>query len=204
MGVRTGIAMALAIALTVGATSVQAQSPQQPPKLQTDVGTLFGPDAYPPSALRAEEQGRVVVVLAIDALGRVTGCELSQSSGSQALDEVTCRQARTAVFDPARDERGRKVAATLKFPVRWQLPDPDAPSVIDVAQGSRGNIERAMEVKVDADGIVSACRPLTQSLEGRCPGILVGQASPQRYVRDGKPIAVTVVVRSSETVTPAP
>ncbi|MEH3048208.1 energy transducer TonB [Sphingomonas adhaesiva] len=78
---------------------------------------------YPSSAIRAEEQGTVAITVAIDADGRVTSCTVTQSSGSAALDQATCRlYAKRARFEPARDDGGARVASTYSDRVRWQLP----------------------------------------------------------------------------------
>lgn len=95
-------------------------------RLLTAPADLFGPDAYPPEAIRNDEQGRVVAQLAIGADGAVGQCTIVTSSGSAALDATTCRQARTARFQPARDRRGRAVAIAYRLPVRWVLPQPVA------------------------------------------------------------------------------
>ncbi|MEH3100541.1 energy transducer TonB [Sphingomonas adhaesiva] len=80
-------------------------------------------DDYPPSAIRAEEQGTVAITVAVDADGRVSTCSVTQSSGSAALDQATCRlYAKRARFDAARDDGGARVASTYSDRVRWQLP----------------------------------------------------------------------------------
>lgn len=79
---------------------------------------------YPASALRAEEQGRTLVRLAVTRRGRVSDCTIVRSSGSAALDGATCRilQER-ARFRPARDARGRAVADQVVTAIAWQIPD---------------------------------------------------------------------------------
>lgn len=80
-------------------------------------------DDYPPAAIRAEEQGTVAIAVAVDADGRVSSCTVTQSSGSAALDQATCRlYAKRARFDAARDDGGARVASTYRDRVRWQLP----------------------------------------------------------------------------------
>jgi len=80
-------------------------------------------DDYPAAALRAEEEGVVSLSVQVGSDGRVTGCAVTASSGSGALDTAACRlyQSR-ARFDPARDDTGNAVATSYSDRVRWQLP----------------------------------------------------------------------------------
>lgn len=78
---------------------------------------------YPSSAIRAEEQGVVGISIQIDGDGRVTSCTVTRSSGSSALDDVTCRlYQRRARFEPARDAGGNAIASTYVDRIRWELP----------------------------------------------------------------------------------
>jgi protein TonB len=86
-------------------------------------GQYFGPDSYPPAALRAEAQGRVVAELTIGTDGRVTNCVVTSSSGNGDLDDTTCRIAlRRVRYTPAKDQSGNPIAAKATLPVRWVLP----------------------------------------------------------------------------------
>jgi protein TonB len=87
---------------------------------------------YPRSALRAAEQGVVVFGLAVAPDGRVADCTIRASSGSAALDAITCRIFRTrARFTPARDARGAPTWDTFESRITWQirgpLPEPAPP-----------------------------------------------------------------------------
>ena len=87
-------------------------------------GQYFNSDNYPPSALRAGEQGRVVAMLTIGTDGRVSDCEVSTSSGSAALDQATCRIAKSRVrYSPAKDENGQPIASRTSLPVKWVIPE---------------------------------------------------------------------------------
>lgn len=86
-------------------------------------GLWFSPDAYPPEAIRAKEQGRVVARLEIDPQGNVANCIVTISSGSAALDAKTCELAMTrGKFIPGLDARGKPIASTYTLPIRWVLP----------------------------------------------------------------------------------
>jgi protein TonB len=87
-------------------------------------GQYFGPDAYPPAAIRAGAQGRVVAKLTVGTNGRVTDCVVETSSGNNDLDETTCRIARSRVrFTPAQDQNGNPIVSSYTLPVRWVLPN---------------------------------------------------------------------------------
>ncbi|WP_298198802.1 energy transducer TonB [Novosphingobium sp.] len=79
---------------------------------------------YPTSALRLDHAGTVGFVLTVSAAGRVTGCEITRSSGFAELDTATCALLqRRARFEPARDAAGQPATGTYANAVRWQLPD---------------------------------------------------------------------------------
>lgn len=86
-------------------------------------GAWFASADYPPDARRAEEQGVVSIALLIGPDGTPSACEVTQSSGFEALDEATCRLAvRRGHFRPATDAGGQPVASRYVLPrVRWQL-----------------------------------------------------------------------------------
>jgi periplasmic protein TonB len=77
---------------------------------------------YPPAALRREEQGTVRVGFTIGTDGRVTSCNVLQSSGSSALDSTTCRIILSRFrYEPARDSFGNPVVETRTQPVTWRI-----------------------------------------------------------------------------------
>ncbi len=107
---------------------VAPPAPPAPPKVSKaasakgNLGQYFGRDNYPPAALRAGAEGRVVARLNIGADGRVSNCAVTASSGNSDLDDTTCRIARSrARFTPAKDQNGNPIASTFTLPVRWQL-----------------------------------------------------------------------------------
>ena len=74
------------------------------------------------SAIRAEEEGAVMVRLTVGTNGRVTDCTVTSSSGSRTLDDTTCRILRgRAKFSPATDNRGNPVSDTVNQRIRWVL-----------------------------------------------------------------------------------
>lgn len=92
-------------------------------------GAWFGPDAYPPAALRRAAQGRTVAKLAVDADGRVTGCTVQVSSGDGDLDAGTCGVALgRGRFEPAVGADGPPIPSSYVLPVRWVIPDDRSPT----------------------------------------------------------------------------
>ena len=80
-------------------------------------------DDYPPSSIRAEEEGTTVIKWTINAQGRVENCVTTESSGSNALDQAACRAlTRRARYTPATDAAGNPIATTQTRRVRWTLP----------------------------------------------------------------------------------
>src|SRR5688500_19922349 len=63
----------------------------EPARARANLGSLVSSDDYPASALRAREEGVTGFRLEIGPNGRVSGCTITQSSGSAALDSATCR-----------------------------------------------------------------------------------------------------------------
>jgi periplasmic protein TonB len=88
-------------------------------------GDWFPQDSYPAAAKRAGAEGRVSVSVGVGANGRVTDCQVTASSGNEALDQATCRLAtRNGRFEVARDAQGRPVASRASLRgVRWVLQD---------------------------------------------------------------------------------
>jgi len=93
----------------------------------------FTEDDYPASALRADEQGTTAFRLDVSPEGRVTGCTVTASSGSAALDSATCRILRArARYRPATDAGGRPVAGSHSGRARWVLPPEPSATVPDI------------------------------------------------------------------------
>lgn len=101
---------------------VQAKDRSAPAKPAGSPASWFSNDDYPVEARRANKWGRVALRVEIDSAGAVTGCLVVESSGTAALDEVTCRLVRErAHFIAARDKQGRPIASTYPIATRWEL-----------------------------------------------------------------------------------
>jgi protein TonB len=88
-----------------------------------DLRSLFSADDYPASAQSSGAEGTVRASLTIGPDGRVTGCNITQSSGNGALDSATCNiLRRRAKFTPARDSNGNPTSDTIATPsIIWRL-----------------------------------------------------------------------------------
>ena len=75
---------------------------------------------YPVAALRAREEGTVLVRAEIDASGKPGNVALAQRSRSRDLDRAALAAVRNWTFEPAiRD--GKAVASTVQVPVDFRL-----------------------------------------------------------------------------------
>lgn len=172
-----------------------------------DPAEWFGPDSYPPEAIRAERQGRVIIALGIDSAGAVATCAVKLSSGTAVLDDGTCAIARErGRFDPATDRKGRPIAGEYLMPVRWLLPSTPPPSV-DLASLPAKRTQ-AMEVFFNAAGVLTSCRVIeNQPADDKgtagesCPSSRIGRQEVP-VVRNGKPVAYKIVQRITTEVTP--
>jgi len=149
-----------------------------------NLARLVTADDYPRPALRNEEQGTVAVRLEIDASGRVSGCTVTQSSGSPSLDTRTCEVlTERAHFIPARDSKGRGVADSYAQRITWRIAPPVPPPAPPpggtqpprttglitmedypadaLRQHAQGLVRVALDI--DENGRVTACKIVTSS-----------------------------------------
>lgn len=95
----------------------------EPARARANLASYISNDDYPSSALRNEEQGTTGFRLDVGPDGRVSGCSVTASSGSSALDSATCRLLRSrARFTPATDSTGSKTSDSVSGRIRWQIP----------------------------------------------------------------------------------
>ncbi|WP_312490791.1 energy transducer TonB [Sphingomonas sp.] len=161
--------------MMIVAMAMATFTPQDEPKAQISgevMRTLFGPDNYPPAALRAGEEGRVIVDLGIDASGRVTDCKVVETAAA-SLAEQTCRLAvrGNGLFSPAKDAGGKSIASRYSLRIRWQLPHSDESEMT-------ADRPMAMRLVVEPNGHVLECEggmPAQQPLVARsgpmCDGL---------------------------------
>lgn len=79
---------------------------------------------YPDQAIRKGEQGASGIRFMVAADGSLSDCRIVEPSGSELLDEATCRIVMTrAKFRPASDQAGEPVPCLYFTRIRWVLPD---------------------------------------------------------------------------------
>jgi TonB family protein len=78
---------------------------------------------YPIAARRENRSGPVEFELTIGSHGLVDSCKVVSSSGSEDLDQATCKTAqRRAWFDPCFDDKGQPITRTYRGRHEWVLP----------------------------------------------------------------------------------
>lgn len=98
-----------------------AALPPPAPATPKGRGNLFSDDDYPSASRAAEEEGVARVTYTVGTDGRVTQCEIVQTSGFKRLDDATCSIIqRRFRFNPATRD-GQPVAERKTQPVRWRL-----------------------------------------------------------------------------------
>ncbi len=76
--------------------------------------------SYPPEAYRAREEGTVLVMAQVDAMGNANDVEIVKRSGSRVLDRAAINEVRQWKFKPAM-KNGKAVASSVKVPVDYRL-----------------------------------------------------------------------------------
>ena len=118
------------IDIGIGTTpNVPAQPPQPAPDHSARATPRGDRDGwvttvdYPSSAVRAGIEGRTGFRLDIGIDGKVTGCTVVSTSGSDELDGTACRLLmRRARFTPAKDAAGNPIVSTYTGVISWKLP----------------------------------------------------------------------------------
>lgn len=95
----------------------------KPARPKGNPGLWVTTNDYPQSAIRSEAEGVVRFRLSVGTNGKVTGCEVTGSSGTEALDQAACAKLMLrGKFEPASDSTGALIAGSYSGAVRWQLP----------------------------------------------------------------------------------
>ena len=95
----------------------------KPARPKGNPGLWVTTNDYPQSAIRSEAEGVVKFRLSVGTNGKVTGCEVTGSSGTEALDQAACTKLiLRGRFEPASDSTGALVTGSYTGAVRWQLP----------------------------------------------------------------------------------
>ena len=80
---------------------------------------------YPSAALRTGAQGTTVLAFHVDETGKVTGVEITQSSGPtrehRVLDQAAAAALARCPFVPAKDGEGKPFASVISVNYTWRL-----------------------------------------------------------------------------------
>lgn len=153
------IALAIAALVLVPSSGAARMAPQPASSARTDTpreavplgdpGRWIRPEDYPSSAVADEIEGAVSFQLKVDPQGRVSECVVTISSGVALLDDTACNLiTQRAVFDPARDKKGRAIWGSYTNRVLWKMREP-APFPKPM--------QAVTSLVVEPDGNVSAC-----------------------------------------------
>ncbi len=130
-------------------------------KLKTEPTPLDNPgnwitdNDYPVSALVDGVEGMTAFSLTVGVDGRVSDCQVTTGSGSEALDETTCLVLRQrARFNPALDGKNRPTEGIYKNRIHWRIPANHPKTVTDYPK----RLHWALEV--DEEGRVESCKVL--------------------------------------------
>ena len=78
---------------------------------------------YPAKALREHREGITGFKVTVGADGKAKDCQITASSGSQDLDEATCKLMTTrARFRPDVNSNGDPVEGSFESRITWKLP----------------------------------------------------------------------------------
>jgi len=159
--VATIFVVAVNLSTLVGDMESSGASPATvaPPKM---IGNPIKVDDYPQQAMRNHQEGSVSVELKISADGAPLSCEVTESAGYSALDEVTCRRLMKAHFEPARDPNGVAVGGNFHTVVGWSMPSsgvvPDRRVFLPVAALPSGYVQPTSTfLSFDAAGSLATC-----------------------------------------------
>lgn len=146
-------------------------------------------DDYPAAAIWERQSGTVGSRLEVDAEGEPTGCTVTASSGSPALDKGTCELLRSrAHFLPARNAAGKPIPGSYNLQFSWVLPD---------GEGAFGSWVYFSQIRI-LDGRIAGCSSQSNGagfsrVSGLCGGMgrpippamaaLLGQAGAPATVR---------------------
>lgn len=121
----------IVVAMLLAAQGSAVPYRNEPPRLR-NANAIIMPEEYPVEALRRHEYGISSIVMLVSAEGQVTACDVTESSGSDALDRATCAlHKKRARFDPARDAAGVPVAGEYRLATSWGVDDHQPQTTIE-------------------------------------------------------------------------
>lgn len=194
---------------------LMAAAAMEPPQLIKNSLIVRGRD-YPTRLIENGDAGVVSAHLTVGADGRASGCKTTETSGSGALDKLTCDIAmRRARFTPAHDAAGQPAAGDYWIAVTWGTNDDVTPITIPMQMGVKalpaGYTQPAqMHVLFGADGKPTRCDTATSSGSAAADravcGTILKQASitPPKSGSDEPPVATRTYVATLTTGAPTP
>lgn len=145
-------------AATLFAMPAIAEPAPRPAIPDGNPGNWVRENDYPDDASKAHAQGVTGFRLLIGLDGKVTGCEITASSGYASLDQATCRiLTERAQFKPARDRKGNPVAGSWSSRFRWVYVDRGPQTVKAMT-----TVETFI---VEPDGTPSNCQVTREGME---------------------------------------
>lgn len=172
---------------------------EKPPIPASNPGSWVNVNDYPSSALREEISGLVRFALTIDTEGGVAACEVTESSGSEVLDQTACSlMVERARFEPARDATGKATTGTWQSAVRWEIPQ-------NVNPGMPAPSDTVFVYTVEKDGSVSSCSVTFNGQEGRIMDACgpPGGFAPS-FNKEGNPVRIRMTTRAVTTIEELP
>ena len=120
-----GATAACLLASTVAFASWAAQPSGGTTPVTTDVESrLLNPPRYPAHAVEQRIEGKVVLVVDVDASGQVRDVEVESSEPAGVFEEAAVEAARKWVFNPATKD-GRRVPGRTRVPVTFAMDPPE-------------------------------------------------------------------------------
>jgi protein TonB len=87
-------------------------------------GAWVTQEDYSAADIRGERQGTARFALGVGTDGKVTSCNIVQSTGFASLDAATCKfVSRRARFEAALDDSGAPVGGSYTGSIRWVIPE---------------------------------------------------------------------------------
>lgn len=175
-------------------------------------------DHYPAAALAAGEEGRVLMLLDVDAAGRVTDCEVIEGSLSASLDAASCALMRAkGEFVPALDNMGKPTTGVVPVRFSWSLPRSEEAEDSGVSSRPAPKFPMSdpgimtLTLTVGADGSIGDCRFSGTGSMAPPPAVgspceMFEQMAPFIPFRDadGQPVARRVTMRNELVIEAAP
>jgi protein TonB len=99
------------------------RAPPPPPPPPTKLAVTYKPDVedfYPDAARRANQEGRAMVKLCINATGKIDSADIETTSGFPMLDEAAIKVGKAFRFKPP-TQLGKPVAVCTDLPVKFEL-----------------------------------------------------------------------------------